>query len=166
MEEDTLPLELYHEIAAYGPVVYRAMLSVPLFARDVLKWPFKNRNYQTLFTETVVLGNKVTHSLCGKLHSTSGPARTDQNQDLIHEEWFHHRLDGPSNSLRIPRLGMCLETWAQMGVLTRDGGPCIEFRESNFNSYVHVWMKDGVPHRDDGYAMEYGINGQPRNGMG
>lgn len=140
-----LPVEILHIIAAESPQSYRALLSVPLFARSLD--PGTIIDYKIRFGHSVrVTSYFVAWYRHSKLHRLDGPAveyingRTDWHQD-----GRRHRVGEPAIIYTSGR-----REWWQNGRRHRLGGPAVEYMDG-----TKEWWQNGRRHRMDGPAVEY-----------
>ena len=142
---DALHIELLHVIASFDQGSYRALLSVPFFARSLN--PGIRANYMIDFGYSAkITGRQINWYRNGKLHREDGPA---VEWDDGTKEWYHngkcHREDGPA----IECAGGT-KYWYRNGECHREDGPAIE--RSNGTKY---WYRNGECHREDGPAVEW-----------
>lgn len=160
-----LPVEVLHRIAAESPQSYRALLSLPPFARSLS--PGIIAEYKIHFGHEIKIDRDcVQWCYRGVVHRLDGPAVEfiDSAEDwyslhpygarqgsskITGKLWYQngtlHRLDGPA--VEYPDGGYC---WYKNGHLHRDDGPAIKYANGS-----NEWYRDGERHRLWGPALEY-----------
>ena len=128
-----LPIEMLHEIARCDEKSYRAMLSVPVFARSLT--PSIITDYMILFGYTV----RITKSRVVWSHN---------DHETIHHisGLIEHRYKGERHNDREPAIIRPdgTQIWYRKGVVHRDNGPAI----IHFNG-DKAWYSNGLCHRKD-----------------
>lgn len=143
-----LPVEILHLIAAVSPASYRAMLSLPPFARSLD--PGTIADYMITFGHSIEISRtSITWRRHGQLHRLDGPAvERDCGSAGKHASWYRngklYRLNGPASEY-----GDGNSFWYHDGYLHRDGGPAMEFMDG-----TKCWYQYGQLHREDGPAVE------------
>jgi hypothetical protein len=129
----SLPSELLHEIAQQGEAAYRALLSVPLFARTLTL--SIRVDYQIRFGYSVTVRPRlIKWTKNGQLHRADGPAY--EWPDGTKEWWQNgqlHRADGPAYE----RPDGTKEWW-QNGRRHRADGPAREWPDG-----IREWWQNG-----------------------
>ena len=152
---DILPIELLHVIASFDISAYRALLSIPFFARSLN--PSIRTDYKISFGYSVkIFHDRIQWYRNGKYHREDGPAIEYSNGG---KEWFrngkYHREDGPAIDYNMRK------EWWLNGKYHRENGPAIEYPDG-----TKEWYLNGELHRENGPAIEWsdGIKHWYRNG--
>lgn len=145
-----LPLEILHQIAQIGELVYRALLAIPAFARSMTIG--KILDYMELFGHDVKImiyddGDKcIEWTRKNQPHRLNGPAKIYKNGD---ECWYQngqlHRLDGPAVIYPSGE-----QYWYKNHELHRLDGPAAISANG-----TQCWYLNGKRHRLNGPAITY-----------
>ena len=131
-EFPTLPIELLHVIASFDQGAYRALLSVPFFARSLN--PSIRADYMIAFGYSVKITTYFTSWFRnGELHREDGSAIEDANGD---KAWYRdgnlHREDGPAIEN-----ANGYKAWYCNGKPHREDGPAIELTDGTKYWYLN-----------------------------
>ena len=128
-----LPIELLHEIASCDIGAYKALLSVPFFARSL--------TFDRILDYKIVFGYSIKITTLaigwyrnGKIHRDDGPAvEHSDGMKFWYKNGLIHRDNGPaiehSNGTK---------EWFQHGNCHRDDGPAVKLP-----SGLELWYKNG-----------------------
>ena len=135
---NTLPIELLHAIASFDQGAYRALLSVPFFARSLN--PSIRTNYMIEFGYSVKITKySIRWYRNGKSHREDGPA-VEQSDGT--KSWYRngnlHREDGPA-----VEWSDGTKFWYRDGELHRKDGPAVEYSDGHQAWYLNG--KEVVP---------------------
>lgn len=140
-----LPLELLDELAV-DESSYRALLSIPKFARSIT--PNRRIDFMIKFKHTVEIGFEPSYSFRYLLeiddydHLMDEDATLDRTFIIWKRNGKIHRLDGPALTN-----GAGYELWFRDDKIHRDNYPAFK------SSDGELWYKHGKLHREDGPAV-------------
>ena len=140
-----LPIELLHVIASFDQGAYRALLSVPFFARSLN--PGIRTDYMIAFGYSVnITKNSIQWVLNGELHREHGPA-VEYSKGSKH--WYRNGIRHRDNAPAIEWFNGD-KNWYRNGRCHREDGPAIEDADGS-----KEWFRNGKYHREDGPAIEW-----------